>query len=66
MVTEEFIPNPNFKDEFAEMIKSVALAKAKDHLAQIHGDTTSIQFSTGELEAEAKRIATHMQNELRK
>ena len=66
MVTEEFIPNPDFQDEFAKMIKSAALAQAKEHLAQIHEEGESIQLSTDELEAKAKRIAAHMQDEFRK
>lgn len=62
----EFTPNPDFPDEFAKMIKKAARAQAKEHLEQIHGKGTPIRISTDELEAKAKRIATHMQDEFRK
>jgi len=64
--TIEFTPNPDFPDEFAEMIKKAALEKAKEHLTQIHGEDVPIHISTDELEVQAKRIATNMQDEFRK
>ena len=62
----EFKPNPDFPDEFAEMIKKAALAKAKEHTDQIYGSNTQVNVSTDELEADAKRIATDMQDKFRK
>jgi hypothetical protein len=62
----EFKPNPDFPDEFAEMLKKAALAKAKEHTDQILGSNTPVNFSTDELEVDAKRIATEMQDKFRK
>jgi hypothetical protein len=62
----EFIPNPDFPDEFANMIKKAALAQAKEYLEQIHGGETPIQISADELEAKAKQIAINMQEEFQK
>jgi hypothetical protein len=62
----EFTPNPDFPEEFAQMIKKAALEKVEEQLEQFEGGASQIHISTDKLEEEAKRIATDMQDKFHK